>query len=97
MVNEARLATLRELLADQEHDRWSRWQRHLHRGCTRSADGSLVIPPQYVANLERQLNTSYSGLSEHEKDSDRSEADNTIRLLMRLGFLPPQPGIFPDE
>ena len=78
--------TLAEALADLEHDRWSRWQRHLHRLCLDSlGDGSLVIPAGLVERWERQMKTPYSELSEEEKDSDRAEANKTMHLLRSMG------------
>ena len=37
-----------ELLADFEHDRWSRWQKYLFSKCIVNVDGSLTIPKELV-------------------------------------------------
>ncbi len=67
-----------EKLSDYEHDRWSRWQRHLFSKCKINSDGSLTIPKEFVDKWTRQMNTDYHDLSEEEKDLDRKEA---IRIL----------------
>jgi hypothetical protein len=70
-----------EALADQEHARWSNWQRYLHSSCEKQTNGSLVIPAELVERWERQLNTDYKDLSELEKESARKEAINTFNLI----------------
>jgi len=72
---------LREKLAELEHERWSNWQRHLHGQCLKYREGILLIPASSVKHWERQINTKYKDLTEREKDSDRKEADNTLKLL----------------
>ena len=72
---------LREALAALEHDRWARWQSHLHSKCDECPDGGLCIPPGDVRHLERQITTKYADLTESEQDSDRKEADNTIAVI----------------
>ena len=67
-----------EKLAECEHDRWSRWQKHLFSKCIINEDGSMTIPKEFVERWTRQINTSYIDLSELEKDSDRKEA---IRII----------------
>lgn len=67
-----------ERLADYEHDRWSRWQKHVFSKCIINKDGSLTIPKEFVDRWTRQINTDYMNLSEEEKNSDRKEA---IRIL----------------
>ena len=67
-----------EKLAEYEHDRWSRWQKHLFSKCIINEDGSMTIPKEFVERWTRQINTSYINLSELEKDSDRKEA---IRII----------------
>jgi len=70
-----------ELLADYEHDRWSRWQRHLFSKCISNEDGSLIIPKEFVDRWSRQMNTDYNNLSDDEKESDRKEARNILNLF----------------
>lgn len=70
-----------EKLADYEHDRWSRWQKHLFSKCIINKDGSLTIPKEFVDRWTRQINTNYIDLSEQEKDSDRKEATRIIECI----------------
>lgn len=65
--------SLVEALAALEHERWSHWQRYLHAQCERRSDGALVIPAELAFRWEEQMSTSYSDLSEEEKDSDREQ------------------------
>jgi len=70
-----------ERLADFEHDRWARWQKHVFSKCIKNNDGSYTIPKEYVERWERQIITSYNDLSEEEKESDRIEAKRIIEVL----------------
>lgn len=67
-----------EKLANYEHDRWSRWQKHLFSKCLKNEDGSMTIPKEFVDRWNRQINTNYFNLSNQEQESDRKEA---IRIL----------------
>lgn len=70
-----------EKLANFEHDRWSRWQKHLFSKCIKNNDGSYTIPKEYVDSWERQIITEYKELSEQEKESDRKEAMRIIECI----------------
>lgn len=70
---ERALDAMIDALADIEHDRWSHWQRYMHEKGVRQADGSLLIPPDLVAQWDRQIATPYAELSEEEKESDREQ------------------------
>ncbi len=65
--------SLLEELAAIEHERWSHWQKYLHKQCKKNEDGSLTIPTNLVSRWTAQANTDYSELSEKEKDSDREQ------------------------
>ena len=71
----------REQLADQIHEAWARWMRHVFKLSRQNADGSATIPAESVQRWKLQIDTTYSELSESEKDSDRCEADRILRLL----------------
>jgi hypothetical protein len=73
--------TLREKLADQEHDRWSRWMRYMFGCGTLNPDGTWTMPADKVNRWRVQAQTTYAGLTEREKESDRAEADNTMALI----------------
>lgn len=74
---------LREQLAAIEHERWSDWQRYVHRSCWREPDGSLTIPAHLVERWERQIITPYAELSEAEKQKDRDQVDRYWPLISR--------------
>ena len=76
---------IRERLADLEHRRWSGWQAHVHSKLKRVPDGDdflWVLPAVWVERWERQIGAAYADLSEHEKDSDRREADKTLDVVL---------------
>lgn len=70
-----------EKLSDYEHDRWSRWQKHLFSKCIKNKDGSATIPKEYVDRWTRQINTNYDNLANIEKESDRKEALRILEIL----------------
>jgi hypothetical protein len=76
------LDRLTEALANVEHERWSHWQRYMHSKCKRMSDGSLIVPPELVDQWERQLATSYSELSEAEKESDREQVRRYLPIIL---------------
>jgi hypothetical protein len=73
---------LMEALANVEHERWSHWQRYMHSKGEPQTDGSLKIPPELVAQWERQLATPYSELSEAEKESDRDQVRQYLPIVL---------------
>ena len=74
-----------EELANYEHNRWSRWQRHLFDKCRINKDGSLTIPKEFVDRWNRQINTSYFDLSDEEQKSDKEEAVRIINIIKHRG------------
>lgn len=70
-----------EQLAAIEHERWAHWQKYLHEKCQLNKDGSLVIPADLVERWETQIATSYSDLSDKEKNSDREQVYKYLPLL----------------
>jgi len=77
-----RLGGIVDELADIEHERWAHWQRYMHSKCEHRSDGALVIPPDLVAQWERQIATPYSGLSEKEKESDREQVRKYLLTIV---------------
>ena len=71
-----------ERLAAVEHERWAHGQRYLHDQCRRADDGSLVIPAGLVTRWSAQIETPYSELSEHERDSDREQVRRYLLLIV---------------
>lgn len=74
-------AELLEALAAIEHERWSHWQRYVHSKCIQAADGSLTIPAELVERWTTQMNTSYSELSDDEKESDRDQVRRYLPVI----------------
>jgi len=74
---------MRENLAELCHSQWSGWMKYLFSKCSKRANGSMVIPKWAVDRWNKQMNTSYKGLSDDEKDSDRAEADRFIALISK--------------
>lgn len=72
---------LLEILSDNEHKRWASWQKYVHEKCIKNEDGSLTIPKEYVDWWENEIKTSYNGLAEDIKESDRKEVKTTIKLI----------------
>jgi len=70
-----------EKLADNEHNRWSNWQKYVHSKCIKNEDGSLTIPKQYVEHWEHEINTKYKDLPENIKESDRKEVRQVLKIL----------------
>lgn len=70
-----------ELLANYEHDRWSRWQKYLFSKCIKNDDGSLTIPNEYANRWNRQINTDYTDLPIEEQLSDKKEAIKIIEIV----------------
>ena len=78
---EKALNDLVDVLASIEHDRWSHWQRYMHRHGTKQADGALLIPGDLVSRWEKQIDTRYDALSEAEKESDRDQVRKYLPVI----------------
>ena len=75
------METLRERLANVQHEIWSHWMKYLFNTCKRNTDGSYTIPKDKAEKWMQQLSTPYEKLSEAEKNSDREQADKIIKIL----------------
>lgn len=73
----------REEIANLCHKQWSSWMEYLFSKGVSNNNGSWTIPSEFVERWTRQMNTSYTSLSEPEKDSDRKEADKFIHFLTK--------------
>jgi hypothetical protein len=83
---------LRERLAALQHEIWAHWMRFmLAQGCYRELelDGKAqrvwIMPEEKRVRWGRQMNTPYEALSEHERGSDREQADKILALLAEEG------------
>ena len=74
-----------ETLAATQHEIWAHWMEYLFDQCILSGEG-MAIPFDKVSRWVRQMNTSYAGLPEGEKDSDRDQAKKIIGALKVDGF-----------
>ena len=75
----------REALADYAHKAWSGWMAYLFEKSTLNSDSTVTIPKWAVERWGRQVETPYVELPSNEKDSDRSEADKMIEIMINLG------------
>lgn len=73
-----------ETLSAVEHDRWAHWQSYLHSKCKENDDGSLTIPKELVEKWNTQIETSYSDLTEKEKESDREQVMKYLHYILEF-------------
>lgn len=76
---------LMEKLADIEHQRWAGWMKHLFSKCEIDAEQNFVIPASWCSRWQKQIDTPYANLSEAEKESDRREVRNSLRVIRDAG------------
>ena len=69
---------LREQLAELCHNQWVGWMNYLEPRVDEEDDWE---------RWQRQMATDYKDLPEHEKESDRAEADKFLNLLRMAGVL----------
>lgn len=81
---ERRLEAAIERLASIEHERWAHWQRYLHSRGRQLADGSIVIPPELVAQWSRQMDTHYEDLPPEERESDREQVRRYLPAVVEV-------------
>jgi hypothetical protein len=70
-----------EKLAAIEHARWARWQAYVFSKGSFDACGQFTLPVDLVARWHRQIETDYTNLSESEKESDRKEVHEYLKVL----------------
>lgn len=68
---------LREAIAENAHDRWA---------LERQSEGWTYGPKRDDAKLETPDMVPYAQLPESEKQYDRIMAEDTLKLLMTLGY-----------
>ena len=69
--------------ADLEHKRWVGWQSYLFSKSEWTKNGYL-IPKELCFKWQRQIDTSYSELSEEEKENDRKEVRKYLPQIRQL-------------
>jgi hypothetical protein len=72
-----------EILADIEHERWSKWMRYMFECGTFNEGGTWTMPADKVERWHRQVGTPYAELSDREKESDRDEVRTTLQALIK--------------
>ena len=72
---------MKELLAAYTHDTWSGWMKYLFKKSVLSDEGAYIIPKNLVDRWTRQMKTMYEDLPEHEKESDRKEAETILSII----------------
>lgn len=72
---------IREKLASVQHEIWAHWMEYFHSRMTWDEDVGYIVSPVDVIRWKRQRNTPYEQLAEHEKESDRNQADKVLALL----------------
>jgi hypothetical protein len=77
----ATFRTLREALALNAHEEWTRWMEYFLGKCAAQADGTVVVDAQYAAALRRQMATPYGELEPAVQDLDRAEADLQLAIV----------------
>lgn len=75
------MSDLFEQLAAIEHERWASWQKYLHSLCIKDSLGNLTMSANRVQHWERQIETSYTDLSEREKEMDRDQVRKYWHLI----------------
>ncbi len=75
---------MREELAELAHDQWSGWMQYLFSKGTFNNDGTWTMPAWAVDRWKKQMETSYSELSESEQESDRNEADKFLGVIKEM-------------
>lgn len=71
------LEDLAEKIAENVHEVWAK---------NRIADGWTYGPVRDDAAKQHPCLVAYDELSENEKDYDRATSQETLRLIMKLGF-----------
>ena len=71
----------REALAEVSHEIWAHWMNYLFSVGYEDEFGGLIIPARYYERWQRQAFTTYTKLTEREKNSDREQADKILAVL----------------
>jgi len=80
-VRDLMMESLRERISNAQHEIWAHWMNYLFSVCQENPDGTFLIPADKAERWHAQMATSYSDLTESEKDSDREQAEKIIAIL----------------
>ena len=69
-----------EKLSKIAHESWAGWTKYFFEKGVKNEDGTITIPKWAVERWERQIKTDYKDLPEKEKESDRTEAREYLKL-----------------
>ncbi len=70
-----------EKLAAVLHEIWSNQASFLLSAGVQRADGSILLPPELVGRLRKQIDQTYAQLGSQQKQSDRDQALKVIAAL----------------
>ena len=70
-----------EALAEYAHKAWAGWMENMFKKGELHNGGELVIPSDLTIRWNRQMETPYIGLPEEEKESDRKEARQMLKII----------------
>lgn len=70
-------------LASLQHSIWSHWMFYLFSVCEHNSDGSVTIPKDKVQRWKKQMNTSFTNLSDEEQLSDLNQAEKLMPTLKK--------------
>ncbi len=79
------IVMIREILADLCHQQWSGWMKYLFSKGVFNENGTWTMPAWAVDRWKKQMNTPYANLSDTEQESDRTEADKFLIILIDDG------------
>lgn len=71
-----------ERLATYAHNAWAGWMAYLFSKGTFNEDGTWTMPAWAVERWKRQMQASYRELPEEERESDRKEARQMIKIVV---------------
>ncbi len=70
-------------IASHIHETWCNQMQEFLRGTAKADSGIIILSEAVVGKIHKQLNTPYDELSEKEKASDISEANELVKLVSK--------------
>ena len=78
------LEVIRIYLAEYAYDTWSGWIEYLFTMGKMNKSGTFTINKKSVAKWKRQMNLSFTELSEEERADEFEEADKIIDIQRKI-------------